>query len=113
MFADMLASVSTPLPHNWKVMASPSGRLLFQLAPSVPRTGETGFGLWPTPQAGANNPAAHNAMSGDFKKRFCERANIPMTGTLNPQFVEWLMGFPIGYTALEHSETLLSLKSPN
>jgi len=57
--------------------------------------------MWPTPQAGANNLAAHNAMSGDFKKRFCERAGIPMTGQLNSEFVEWLMGFPKGWTDLE------------
>ena len=27
------------------------------------------------------------------------------TGSLNPTWVEWLMGFPIGYTVLKHSET--------
>ena len=26
-------------------------------------------------------------------------------GPLNPEYVEWLMGFPIGWTDLEHSET--------
>jgi hypothetical protein len=26
-------------------------------------------------------------------------------GHLNPQWVEWLMGFPIGWTDLKHSET--------
>ena len=61
--------------------------------------------LWPTPQAGSDSPAAHNSMSGDFKTRFAERANIEVTGQLNPGFVEWLMGFPIGYTDLEDSET--------
>ena len=57
--------------------------------------------MWPTPQAGANNPAAHNAMSGDFKTRFAERAGIKVTGQLNPKFVEWLMGFPLGWPDLE------------
>jgi hypothetical protein len=32
---------------------------------------------------------------------------------LNPPFVEWLMGYPIEWTALKPSETPLSLKSPN
>jgi hypothetical protein len=50
-FADMFASVSTTLPHSWKMTASPSGRLLFQLAPSAPRTEEKGSGLWQTPVA--------------------------------------------------------------
>ncbi len=63
-FAAMLASVSTPLPHNWKLTASPSGRLLFQLQPSVPRTGGTDSGLWPTPVAQDDNktPEAHLRM---------------------------------------------------
>ena len=51
MFADMLASVSTPLPHNWKMTASPSGRLLFQLAPSARPTDGTASGFWPTIRA--------------------------------------------------------------
>lgn len=57
--------------------------------------------MYPTPQAGAQNPAAHNAMSGDFKTKLCEALEIPITGKLNPQFVEWLMGFPIGWTDLD------------
>ena len=28
-----------------------------------------------------------------------------MIGRLNPNWIEWLMGFPIGWTELEHSET--------
>jgi hypothetical protein len=33
-------------------------------------------------------------------------------GELNPNWVEWLMGYPIGYTELEPLETPLSPKSP-
>lgn len=54
--------------------------------------------FYPTPQAGANNPAAHHAVSGDFKTKLCEAWGIPTTGQLNPMWVEWLMGFPIGWT---------------
>lgn len=56
--------------------------------------------LWPTPQSGADNEAAHGAMSGDFKAKFCERAGIPVTAQLNPEWVEWLMGFPNGWLNL-------------
>lgn len=56
---------------------------------------------YPTPQAGAQNPAAHNAMSGDFKTKLCEVWGIQTTGQLNPMWVEWLMGLPIGWTDLE------------
>jgi hypothetical protein len=34
-------------------------------------------------------------------------------GRLNPQWVEWLMGFPQGWTDLEDLETPSSHKSPN
>jgi hypothetical protein len=34
-------------------------------------------------------------------------------GRLNPMWVEWLMGFPIGWTVLEDSETPSSHKSQN
>lgn len=34
---------------TWKPKVLKSGRLYFQLAPSTPRTGATGFGLLPTP----------------------------------------------------------------
>jgi hypothetical protein len=33
-------------------------------------------------------------------------------GSLNPTWVEWLMGYPIGFTALKDSETPSSRKSP-
>ena len=105
MLLDILNSVSTRLPHHWMLKASRSGRLLFQLVPSMPRTDEIGSGFWPTPQAGSNNPAGHNAMSWDFKESFCKRAGIPMTTRLNPQFIEWLMGYPAGWTELERSAT--------
>ena len=36
---------------------------------------------------------------------------IPAGGSLNPTWVEWLMGFPLGWTALEPSETPSSRKS--
>ena len=31
--------------------------------------------------------------------------------SLNPTWVEWLMGFPLGWTALEHSATRSSRRS--
>jgi len=130
---------------TWKPKVTPAGRLLFQLAPSVHRTGETEFGLLPTPRAadfkGATSPdaeakaiargfspnlpewAAARSMwptpsAGDDRdrgnlstpaiKRRMEKGkqlNLSMTvsdqsGALNPEWVEWLMGFPSGWTNL-------------
>ena len=48
MFLDTSAWASTKCYLTWKAKATPSNRLLFQLAPSMPRTDETESGLWPT-----------------------------------------------------------------
>ena len=42
---------STRCSLTWKQKATPQGRLLFQLAPSMLTTDETEFGLWRTPAA--------------------------------------------------------------
>jgi hypothetical protein len=59
---------------TWKVSATKFSRLLFQLAPSTPRTDEIGFGLLLT-------PVATNIESGDDRteKRMAFRASIGRT----------------------------------
>jgi hypothetical protein len=39
------------------------------------------------------------------KGKDLRHSDIPDRGQLNPIFVEWLMGYPINWTALEHLET--------
>ena len=56
--------------------------------------------LWPTPTA--------NRYSG-----LQSHGNNAILGSLNPNWVEWLMGYPIGWSGLRPSATPLSLKSPN
>jgi hypothetical protein len=86
----ILASVSTPLPHNWKMTASPSGRLLFQLAPSVPRTEEIGSGLWPTIRATDGERGGRGdliqAVRGNPNKHYqlWQTPNVPNGGRVNP-----------------------------
>lgn len=155
MLVDTLNLVSTKLPHHWKMKDTPSGRLLFQRAVSMPHTKETGSTLWPTPTAmtggtgvapshktgkhgwniGAavsdslsENPvrmwptptasdykgAPKNRYLGSetYKSNLREAARTSETdGQLNPTWVEWLMGFPIGHTELKHWETRSSRKS--
>ena len=76
--------------------------------------------LWPT-------PAAHEARLGyqrrDTGKKGTQKSlttkvidteggREKTTGQLNPTWVEWLMGYPTGWTDLNVSETVLSHKSP-
>ena len=95
---------------------------VYQLPNLARTTTEIGFGLWPTPihsdwknMDTANQmtlskvirmwptPTAHNAKEGAYPSEY-ER-NTPTLaaqagGKLNPMWVEWLMGFPLGHTDL-------------
>jgi hypothetical protein len=168
---------------TWKLKGIGRKRFVFQLVPSMPRTEETGFGLWPTPRTGkttdeneeswmkrhergevATPPLAlavkmhptptnsmvteadfiqakfhsskrpsyqdakmwptsttrdyrHSGSKEGYEKRkgkhvqalneqVCWGENGLQTGgSLNPTWIEWLMGFPLGWTDLNHSET--------
>jgi len=107
---------------TWKASATPRGRLLFRLVPSMPDTDATESGLWPTPTAlefkdsGANWPLlAKLDRGGRVLRRIATRATEAerlVGGSLNPNWVEWLMGYPIGHTACAGWETRSSRKSP-
>jgi len=135
---------------TWKASDTKPSHLLFQLAPSAPRTDEIESGLWPTP-TGQDNPqvrgvgktigtkrgttlggavrmwptptASDYKGSGptvvrkDGKNRLNDRPDYATEqraqngGQLNPTWVEWLMGFPTGWTDLKPSEMPSSRKS--
>ncbi len=59
--------------------------------------------MWPTPTA----DEAKNAYSttSQFNNLRTQVGASPQTGKLNPTWVEWLMGFPTGWTDLKDSET--------
>ena len=88
---------STECFLTWKVKATPSKRLLFQLAPSMPNIDETEFGLWPTATA---QDAANNAGPSQSERNTLP-LNAAVGGSLNPMWVELLMGFPAGWTKLK------------
>jgi len=131
---------------RWKIRVMKSKRLLFQLAPSMPRTDGTGFGLWRTPHASDGEGGVMEMRPGttghyklrdhvhpknakmwptptgrDHKDGTAQScANVeengllgrvihdkdnPQLGSLNPTWVEWLMGYPEGWTDLKDSET--------
>ncbi len=119
---------------TWKISATPRGRLLFQLAPSMPDTDETECGLWPTPRAMPGNYSMVNGKryetslqsmarrgllptprcadgtkgirtaEGTAKERLRRKngQDLPTIagGSLNPQFVEFLMNYPKNWTKL-------------
>ena len=149
---DTSAWASTVCWLTWKAKATPAKRLLFQLVPSEPTTGGTGFGFWRTPTSNSGGgcdveallsktprpsgarrtmtlnhqvkdqrlwptPAARDYKGGRKLETLKEAGrnetnSLPdavnvanqATGSLNPQWVEWLMGFPEGWTDLSNSE---------
>jgi len=78
----------------WPRSGTTQNGIAYQQQPSAHRTCETEYSslLW-TPTATANYSApSMKARNGN-------------DGYSNPEWVEWLMGFPIGWTDLEDSET--------
>jgi hypothetical protein len=114
---DIFGSVSTPWPMRWKLRTSPSGRLLFQLAPLARRIAGTGSGLLPTPTASDCKGASDNCKrikTGDvsYLRYFLHFHLKPShTSWPHPCFVERLMGYPIGHTDLGPSATRSFRKS--
>jgi hypothetical protein len=75
--------------HNRKGMSKNSGDGL-----------ATAVKTWPTPTAsdGTGGPGSSGRQGG-------ENLRTAVGGTLNPTWVEWLMGWPLGWTDLEPLET--------
>src|SRR5581483_5535425 len=63
--------------------------------------------MWPTPAARDWKDGGHPSEYARKSPALAAQAG----GSLNPTWVEWLMGFPLGWTALEHSEMPSSRKS--
>ena len=94
-------------------------------------TSGVGSSWWPTPTVNGNyNRKGASKTSGDglatavnrwptprafmHKDGYTDRGKSNLGevigGPLNPTWVEWLMGYPLGWTDLEHSETPSSPK---
>jgi hypothetical protein len=104
----------------------------YRLPPLVPLTAGTESGLLPTPTETANmlapsmqkwpahrnlvaTPTSRDWRSGKASQATLEKNSRPLSeqigGSLNPTWVEWLMGFPLGWTAFEPSEMPSSPRS--
>lgn len=123
-------TLSSETCPNWGMM---QGGVCWELGTSARPTRETGCGSWPTPTRrdykGTNSPeglirkdgksrmdALPNAVkyrtpqSRDWKGTsggFQKGKDLPgqVGGHLNPAWVEWLMGWPVGWTELKPLET--------
>ena len=122
----------------WKHSTTPSGRSVYRLVPSMRRISVNDSGLWPTPNARDHKDVGVNVdwkkvakksrlagrvmlatpRSNDYRgpcysgsRQALSMLPTQIGGALNPAWVEWLMGFPIGWTDLGDSATPLSRRS--
>ena len=92
---------------TWKVKVTPQGRLYYQLQVSEPCTGDIGQRLLPTLTASEWKGVAKNRYWGSHTYRSDKLASRfrmqseDMTH-INPDYAEAFMGFPTGWTVLEH-----------
>jgi DNA (cytosine-5)-methyltransferase 1 len=73
--------------------------------------------LWPTPTQRDYRSGKHKKPRDGHVDCLTDHVWIsegkPIVGTLNPQWVEWLMGYPTGWTEIEPLATPSSRKSQN
>ncbi len=73
--------------------------------------------LWPTPQAADNRDRGNMSSKAVLRRQaigkqiMLSQSVSENSGALNPMWVEWLMGYPPGWTDLRDSETPSCLKS--
>ena len=99
---------------------TPSGSMrngqLYERQTSALRMAVNGSTFWPTPRAsmGSHGIAWSRAESGDHRSQledylgwqFINDGNERVSGLqVNPEWTDWLMGFPTNHTALDAPET--------
>lgn len=90
--------------ETWPRSGSMRNGIVFRRAKSGRHTHAKGCSFWPTPRAsdGDGSGLLHRTCKGNLRDAVRRRFG---KGPMNPEFSEWLMGFPKGYTALRPSET--------
>ena len=93
--------------ETWPRSGMTRNGIAYQLPPLVPNTTEIGSLPFPTP-ASRDYKGAVRPETMEAKGRNPDTNSLPdaieyrgETGRLNPTWVEWLMGYPLGHTALE------------
>jgi len=94
---------SMPFVMTWKRQVTKQGRSFSRLSVSARTISESGFLLLPTPRAMPGNFSRVNGKIYETSLQSMARRGVlaETPGDLHPEFLEWLMGFPIGWTELK------------
>jgi hypothetical protein len=109
----------TVFSETWPRSGTMRNGIAYQLPALVPLTDEIASGYWPTPSArdwkdtpGMARQAGNRDRTDQLARAIYAAENARSgSGSLSPAFVEWLMGFPLGWTVCEASATPSSHKS--
>lgn len=107
MLLESLEWHSTMCFLTWKAKATPQGRLYYQLQVSEPCIDDTGQRLLPTLTASEWRGVAKSRYWGSGTYRADKLASRFRTRSedmthIDPDYAEAYMGFPMGWTVLEH-----------
>lgn len=97
LFGEDLAWSSLTLPR-WGSLHDGE---LWERTTQAPRTSATGSGCWPTPTV---NDSKNNGAASQLERQ-SPNLNAVLGGALNPTWVEWLIGWPLGWTDCGASAT--------
>ena len=94
--------------HSWKIITTQQGSLIFQLQRREQIIKDTDCGLLPTPTAHIGQEMGFPA---EWKRQSClttsildlENMNL-QRGKVKAEFIESMMGYPEGWTALEEED---------
>ena len=97
---------SMPFAMTWKMQATKQGRLFSRLSVSARTISGSGFLLLPTPRAMPGNFSRVNGKIYETSLQSMARRGLlaETCGDLHPEFLEWAMGFPTGWTELKPLE---------
>ena len=100
---ELLHQIKTGSPRGIPTPRANDAEKRGNIDPTNPRNGLAGFVRMPTP---ASSDWKGSSKPGQRRGQLTDPAQgvVPAGGRLNPEFVEWLMGWPIGSTALSHLE---------
>jgi hypothetical protein len=96
---------SETFSETWPMTGTTRSGTASRLRPSVPRIYERASGFWPTPVASESKRTTPYAQGG-------HSLAFTLGGMPNPRWLEWLMGFPVGWTSVPWA-TPSSRTSPN